>query len=170
MVSLQTVQCIAGLLLLKVKYAVIFAFLIGLSDFVPIIGPGSVFLPWIIAEFIIGNFLMEIALLALYTSVITLRQMLQPKLLAANLGLYPLTTLMALYIGFKLLGVPGLVLGPLSVVAFKAVSKAKSSAGNKRLRVAFWGPSFPQSSPVPAFLKAPWSGTRLSGRSMHSLI
>lgn len=128
LISLQTAQCIIGLLLLRVNYALVFAFLIGLSDFLPIIGPGAVFIPWIAIELITGHYSLGIALLVLYGSVITLRQILQPKLVAVNLGLYPLTTLIALYTGLKLLGVVGLALGPLTVVIFKTILASQSTS------------------------------------------
>jgi len=127
LVSLQTAQLVGGLCLLRVKYAFLFAVLIGVFDFIPILGPGVVFLPWIIYELIIGNFLMSLALALLYGAVVALRQILQPKLVAVTLGLHPLTTLVALYVGFKLMGVVGLALGPLSVLMYKAYRASRSS-------------------------------------------
>ncbi|MDN5326950.1 MAG: hypothetical protein PWP41_1646 [Moorella sp. (in: firmicutes)] len=120
LISLQMTQSVLGLLILKVDYALTLAFLIGLADLLPIVGPGTVFIPWIIIEFILGHYGLGLALLILYAFIIILRQVLQPKLVAVNLGLHPLTTLIALYAGLKLLGVVGLALGPLTIVLLKA--------------------------------------------------
>lgn len=120
LVSLQMTQSIIGLLLLKVDYALTLAVLIGLADLLPVVGPGTVFIPWVIIEFILGNYGLGFALLVLYAFIIILRQVLQPKLVAVSLGLYPLTTLIALYAGLRLFGFWGLILGPLSLVVFKA--------------------------------------------------
>ncbi|MBE3571654.1 MAG: sporulation integral membrane protein YtvI [Moorella humiferrea] len=125
LVSLQMTQSIIGLLILNVDYALTLAFLIGLADLLPIVGPGTVFIPWIVVEFILGHYGMGLALLILYAFIIILRQVLQPKLVAVSLGLYPLTTLIALYAGLKLLGVAGLVVGPLTLVVLKAFYRSR---------------------------------------------
>ncbi|GEA15244.1 MAG: hypothetical protein PWR22_113 [Moorella sp. (in: firmicutes)] len=125
LVSLQMTQSIIGLLILRVDYALTLAFLIGLADLLPIVGPGTVFIPWIIVEFILGHYGLGLALLTLYAFIIILRQVLQPKLVAVSLGLYPLTTLIALYTGLKLLGIAGLVIGPMTLVVLKAFSRSR---------------------------------------------
>ncbi|MDK2820575.1 MAG: hypothetical protein PWP31_540 [Clostridia bacterium] len=120
LISLQMTQTIIGFLILKVDYTLTLAFLIGLADLLPVVGPGIVFIPWVIIEFVFGHFGMGLALLILYAFIIILRQVLQPKLVAINIGLHPLTTLVALYAGLKLMGIVGLVLGPLLIVILKA--------------------------------------------------
>ena len=120
LLSLQMTQSLIGLSILKVEYALTLAFLIGVADILPIIGPGTVFIPWIIIELILGQYGLGLALLILYAFIIILRQVLQPKLVAVSLGLYPLTTLIALFAGLKLLGIAGVVVGPLTLVVLKA--------------------------------------------------
>ncbi|NLW06887.1 MAG: sporulation integral membrane protein YtvI, partial [Clostridia bacterium] len=124
LISLQMTQSIIGLLLLKVDFALTLAVLIGLADLLPVVGPGTVFIPWVIIEFILGNYGLGFALLVLYAFIIILRQVLQPKLVAASLGLYPLTTLVALFAGLRLFGVWGLILGPLLLVILKAILRS----------------------------------------------
>ncbi len=121
LISLQMFQSIIGLLILRVDYALTLAVLIGIADLLPVVGPGTVFIPWVIIEFIMGNYGLGFALLILYAFIIVLRQILQPKLVAASLGLYPLATLIALYAGLKLFGIWGLIIGPLSLVVLKAI-------------------------------------------------
>ncbi|MDN5346681.1 MAG: hypothetical protein PWP65_245 [Clostridia bacterium] len=125
LISIQIIQTTIGLLLLGVQYPLTLAFLIGLADLLPIVGPGTIYLPWVAWELIGGNYGMAIALLVLYGAIIILRQLLQPKLVAINLGLYPLTALVALYAGLKLMGIIGLVLGPLTIVILKAVLRSR---------------------------------------------
>lgn len=120
LISLQIIQTVIGLLILNVDYALTLAFLIGLADILPIVGPGTIYIPWAVWEFIQGKYGLGVALLVLYSFIILLRQILQPKLIAVNLGLHPLTALIALYAGLKLLGIAGLIIGPLTVVVFKA--------------------------------------------------
>lgn len=127
LISLQIIQTVIGLLILRVDYALTLAFLIGLADVLPIVGPGTIYIPWAIWEFFQGRYGMGIALVVLYSFIILLRQLLQPKLVAVNLGLHPLTTLIALYAGLKLLGIAGLIVGPLTVAVGKGFMAARNT-------------------------------------------
>jgi len=129
LISLQILQTVIGLLILKVDYALTLAFVIGLADLLPIVGPGTIYIPWAVWEFIQGRYGLGIALLVLYSFIIILRQILQPKLVAVSLGLHPLTTLAALYAGLKLLGIAGLIIGPLTVLVVKAVIYSSRQTG-----------------------------------------
>ncbi|MGI9952017.1 sporulation integral membrane protein YtvI [Moorellaceae bacterium AZ2] len=129
LISLQIIQTVIGLLILKVDYALTLAFVIGLADLLPIVGPGTIYIPWAVWEFIQGRYGLGIALLILYSFIIILRQLLQPKLVAVSLGLHPLTTLAALYAGLKLLGIAGLIIGPLTVLVIKAILRSSKETG-----------------------------------------
>lgn len=107
----------AGLFLLGVSHAPLWAAGIGLVDAFPILGTGTVLVPWSILSFFQGNRLLAFGLLGLYAVLALSRSVLEPKLLGKHLGLDPLITLMALYVGFRLWGVPGMILAPILAVA-----------------------------------------------------
>ncbi len=67
---------------------------------------------------------MAIGLTLLYAFILVVRQVLEPKLVADNLGIHPLATLIAIYVGYKLFGIIGLILGPFILVIGKASSRA----------------------------------------------
>ncbi|HHP50906.1 MAG TPA: sporulation integral membrane protein YtvI [Moorella mulderi] len=121
LISLQVLQVALALWLLRIEYPVTLALLIGLADLLPIVGPGTIFLPWIMVLFLLGKYGLGIALILLYALVILLRQLLQPRLVTARLTLHPLALLFALYGGLKAMGVAGLIIGPLLLIIFRVL-------------------------------------------------
>jgi len=113
-----------GLQILGVPYAFLIAVLVGIADLLPLVGPGAIFFPWIIWEVINGNHIFAIALFVVYLVVTVVRQVVQPKIIGDSVGLHPLETLIALFVGLRLMGVLGLILGPIIWVVVKASWKA----------------------------------------------
>ncbi len=124
LVSFTALQTIIGLKILGVEYAVTLGLLTGLLDIMPILGPGSLFLPWIIFSFVTGKVAFALGLLALYVFITTVRYMLEPRIIGQKVGLHPLATLISLYVGLKVAGVAGMFLGPIVVILFQACSRA----------------------------------------------
>lgn len=116
-----TASCIfLGLLILDVKYALTIAILAALLDLLPYIGTGVIFIPWIIYLFITANYTMTIKLSILYMLIIVLRQVIEPKLLSASIGLNPLATLIIMFIALNIWGVIGLFISPLILIFWNA--------------------------------------------------
>jgi sporulation integral membrane protein YtvI len=113
-----------GLLILQVPYAITIALVIGLVDLLPYLGVGAVLVPWIIYLFFVGNIHLAVGLSIVYLIILITRQMIEPKLVATNVGLDPLITLISLFVGLKLLGVLGFVVGPAVAVIFIALHRA----------------------------------------------
>jgi sporulation integral membrane protein YtvI len=109
---------------LGVNYSITIALICGLVDIIPYLGTGTIFIPWIIFEFIAGNTSLAIGLSVLYIIVVVQRQLIEPKVLSSSIGLDPLATLIALFIGFKLIGFLGLIAGPVVLVIFNTLQRA----------------------------------------------
>ncbi|WP_040047681.1 sporulation integral membrane protein YtvI [Bacillus thermotolerans] len=124
LVSITTLIVLAGLLVLRVNYAITLALVAGLVDLLPYLGTGTLFIPWIIYEFIAGDSRLAIGLIVLYVIVIAQRQIMEPKILSSSIGLDPLATLLSLFIGFQLAGFFGLLLGPAVLVVLNALQQA----------------------------------------------
>jgi sporulation integral membrane protein YtvI len=120
MVLLTGLESLVGLSILGVSYAHILAILAVILDFLPVFGIGILYAPWAIWLLFAGNLRLGIGLLLLYGIIVLVRQLVEPRILARNMGLHPLTTLIAIYMGLMLLGFWGLVLGPAVVIAYKA--------------------------------------------------
>ncbi len=118
---------ILGLALLRIPYALLWALGICLVDALPVLGTGVVLLPWSILSLLQGNTPQAIGLAGLYVTVTLLRSILEPRFLGRHLGLDPLVTLIALYVGFQLWGIGGMLLAPLlTVTAIQLVPERKT--------------------------------------------
>ena len=112
-----------GLSILKVKYAILIALGTAILDALPIFGTGTVFIPWIITNLIFQKFMFAGGLAIIYVVSIMSRQAMEPKLISEQIGVNPLLTLLAIYTGFKLFGVVGIILGPITIITILAYRK-----------------------------------------------
>ena len=88
-----------------------------LVDAVPMLGTGIVLIPWSLISFLQQDIPRAIGMLGIFISATLVRSVLEPRLVGKQLGLDPLATLIALYLGYRLLGLPGLIAAPLLAVA-----------------------------------------------------
>ena len=109
----------AGLLLLRVRYPVLAALVITVVDALPVFGTGTILIPWALALFLQGETKTGIGLVILYGAAALSRQALEPRLVGKQVGLNPVLTLLALYTGYRLLGVGGMIVFPIAAMLFK---------------------------------------------------
>ena len=109
----------AGLLLLRVRYPVLAALIITVVDALPVFGTGTILIPWALALFLQGETKTGIGLVILYGAAALSRQALEPRLVGKQVGLNPVLTLLALYTGYRLLGVGGMIVFPIAAMLFK---------------------------------------------------
>lgn len=124
LISFTTVIILIGLIILRVDYAITIALITGIVDIIPYLGTGAIFVPWIIYEVISGDIGLALGLGILYVVVLVQRQIMEPKVLSSNIGLDPLATLIALFVGFKLIGFLGLIVGPVTLVIISTLYRA----------------------------------------------
>lgn len=124
LVSITGFISFLGLTLIGSDYALTVGVLAGLLDILPILGPGMVFLPWALWQFATGQLAFGCELLILYGIIVFIRQVVEPKIMAQNIGLHPLATMLGLYVGLQMGGVLGMVLGPVVLVIFQALRRA----------------------------------------------
>ncbi|WP_126425502.1 sporulation integral membrane protein YtvI [Brevibacillus marinus] len=121
---LTYVLTLIGLLILHVKYAVVIAFLVMVVDILPVLGTGSVLVPWAAFSFYQGDTHLAGGLLIMFLLITVIRRTIEPKILGTSLGISALAALVSLYIGFQLLGFIGMILGPAVVIILEALRKA----------------------------------------------
>ena len=85
------------------------ALFIGFVDALPILGSGTVMVPWAIVSGLNGDLKLGIAIIILFAIMSTIRQFLEPKLVSKHIGTHPIFTLIAMYTGFKFIGVIGII-------------------------------------------------------------
>ncbi len=121
----------AGLLLLRISFAPVWAAIIALVDAVPMLGTGLILAPWSLVCFLRGDTIRALGMLGLFAAATVARSALEPRLLGKQLGLDPLVTLAALYLGYQLFGIPGLMASP--ILAVTAVQLIKSAPKEDKL-------------------------------------
>lgn len=99
-----------GFFILRSPYAFLLALLISFLDLLPVLGTGTVLIPWALIVLVQGNFHQGIILIILYIVCLLARQLLQPKIIGDSIGMDTLPTLVLIYTGYKLKGMSGMIL------------------------------------------------------------
>lgn len=117
---------VVGLYLLKfagfnLPFPLLAALIIGFVDALPIFGSGTVMIPWAILCAIDGDIKLGTAILVLWIIMSIVRQFMEPRLVSKQIGIHPIFTLIAMYTGFKLIGVLGMLIGPIVLIVLKNI-------------------------------------------------
>lgn len=126
LVGISFVITIISLYILKwigmnVQYPFLVAIAIGFVDALPILGSGTIIIPWAVIVALDGDIKLAIALLVLLATISIVRQFIEPKVISKQIGIHPIFTLIAMFTGFKIIGILGLLLGPIALIILKNV-------------------------------------------------
>lgn len=124
LILISTCLSVTGLYLIGADYALLMGLLIGVFDLIPVLGPATIYLPWLLWSFATGATVFGVKLAVLYLVVLIVRQVLETKIVSSNLGLHPLATLISMYAGLWTLGLAGLIIGPILLIAIQSFYKA----------------------------------------------
>lgn len=128
LMSVTFAEILTGFLIIGVENALLLALLIALVDALPILGTGSILMPWAIIDLLLGNTRQGISLALLWLITLFVRQLIEPKVVGNQIGIHPLFTLFGMYLGLQFAGVFGLFLGPICVVIVKQILDAALKA------------------------------------------
>lgn len=107
---------LAGFWLIRVEHAFLLATVVALLDILPVIGVGTVLVPWSVFCFATGEGSLGIGLAVLFVINTVLRQIIEPKIVGKSLDMHPILTLILLYAGYLLLGIAGVLLVPIAAL------------------------------------------------------
>ncbi len=96
--------------------------IIAIVDIVPVLGTGTVVLPWSVYSFITGNIGMGIGLIVIYALITVIRQVIEPKLVAGQVGISPVVTIISMFLGAKIFGAMGIFILPFIVIIIKLLN------------------------------------------------
>ncbi len=113
MLTLTFFELLLGFYVLKIPYALSLSLIIALIDMLPVLGVGTVLIPWAIISAAGGNLKRAAGLALLYLAITVIRQIIEPKIMGKGMGTSPLLTLFAMYVGYVSLGIFGLIIAPL---------------------------------------------------------
>lgn len=106
---------------MNVPYPLLMALAIAFVDALPILGSGTIMLPWAVISAINGDIGLAVALLVLWAIMSVVRQLIEPRIVGKQIGVHPIFTLIAMYTGYKFIGVFGMLLGPIVLIIFKNI-------------------------------------------------
>lgn len=112
-----------GFLVIRQPYGLLLAAGLAVMDFIPIIGAGTVMVPWAVVDLITANYFEAIGLMVIWGVIVLFRRVAEPKILGNQTGLSPILSLVGIYAGMRLGGVLGMVLGPILILVFINLSK-----------------------------------------------
>ena len=126
LIFISFVICLIGLYIyhfmgLDVGFPLIIAIAIGFVDALPILGSGTVMIPWGVIAGLNGDLKLGILIIVLWIFMSIIRQFLEPKIVSGNIGIHPIFTIIAMYTGFKFLGVIGMFIGPIILIILKNI-------------------------------------------------
>lgn len=113
-----------GMFFFKMEHVLLITLLVFLLDLIPYLGIGILFIPWIVFSYLTHDYTATIQLSALYTCLILLRNVLEPKLIAQSMGIHPFIALSVLFLGVQLFGITGIFLTPLFLICISALYRA----------------------------------------------
>lgn len=106
---------------LNIQYPLLIAISIAFVDALPILGSGTIMIPWAIISALDGDLNLGISIIILWIIMSIVRQFLEPKLVSKKIGIHPIFTLIAMYTGFRIIGIMGMLLGPIILIIFKNI-------------------------------------------------
>ena len=110
-----TITTIA-LWILGADYPLVMGLIIGFVDALPFFGTAIILIPWAIISFVMGNYFFAGGLIIVQVIAFVTRQLLEPKVISAQIGLHPLVTLVSIYLGLNIFGVGGIIIGPVTAL------------------------------------------------------
>lgn len=119
--------CTVGFLFVIKEYALLLGIGVAVFDAFPVLGSGLILVPWAVVYLLKGNYVPMAVLLVMYLLCLLVREGLEPKLLGNRIGIPPLYTLMAVYVGVELFGLWGVILGPFGLVIIRAVAETEKA-------------------------------------------
>lgn len=115
---------LGGFLLVRQEYAILLALGLAVLDFIPILGSGTVMVPWAVVDLFMGDFRHAVGLGVVWGVVALFRRLAEPKILGDQTGLSPVLSLVSIYVGMRLGGVGGMILAPVLCLVALNITEA----------------------------------------------
>lgn len=119
LMAITFVELAVWLTALRVPHSIMIAAIISVVDILPVLGTGTVVIPWAVIELVVGKVNFGLLLILMYATILIVRNVLEPKIVGYHIGLYPLVTLISMFVGLKSLGASGMILFPIIVIIIK---------------------------------------------------
>lgn len=115
LIFITFVELCVGTLVIGAKNPIGVAAGIAIMDALPVLGTGTALIPWAVVKLVQGEFAFAIGLVVIYIVITVVRNIIEPKIVGDQLGINPVISLLAMYVGYRLLGIAGMILAPMLV-------------------------------------------------------
>lgn len=115
------IELLVGCYIIDISDALMIAFAIAIFDFLPVLGLDMIMIPWIVIEAVCNHMQVALGLLILYMVIVITKNILEPKLISAKIGMHPLATILGMFLGAKMMGVIGMIVFPIAIVIGKRI-------------------------------------------------
>lgn len=119
--SVVAAICAIGLAMVGNRYNIVIGIIIGVFDALPLIGAGTVLIPWSIVYIFMGEYMKAAILFVIFIICYLTREFLEPRLMGQKIGMTPISTLISIYVGYQLFGFLGMIAGPLVYVMIREI-------------------------------------------------
>ena len=109
-------ELLIAFFIIRVQSPFILALIICIVDMLPVLGTGTILIPWALFSLLLSDYKLALGLVITYAVCLVMRQLLKPKIVSGQIGIHPLLTLMALYIGLKTMGIFGMLVGVILMI------------------------------------------------------
>jgi sporulation integral membrane protein YtvI len=127
LMSVTFIELAIGFFILGLENAVALAALVALIDLLPVLGTGSVVIPWAVIELVKGNYGFATGLAIMYIVILVVRNILEPKIVGGQIGVHPLAMLISMYLGLQIFGFIGIFVLPILLVVTKSFYDSKKA-------------------------------------------
>ncbi len=107
---------LAGFTIIRQPYGLLLALGLAVLDFIPIIGAGTIMVPWAFIALFSGDFSTAVEMMVIWGIIALFRRVMEPKFVGDQTGLSPILSLISIYVGMKLAGVFGMIFGPICLL------------------------------------------------------
>lgn len=114
-----------GFFALGIKNSILLALVIALFDLLPILGTGTILLPWSIVSMLKKTYFTGVGLVLLYLIIVVVRNFLEPKIIGKQIEINPLFMLFFIFLGLKLGGIIGMLILPIVLTVLFTYYKRK---------------------------------------------
>ncbi len=129
---------LCGFLVTGQSYALLLALGFAILDFIPLIGSGTIMVPWAVIDLFLGNYGQAIELMVIWGLIVAFRRIAEPKVVGDQTGLSPILSLISIYVGMRLYGVVGMILCPILLLVLLNLAGLGLFDGTRRdLKLAF---------------------------------
>lgn len=131
-------------------YAILISLIAATLEFIPIVGNGTIYIPWALVALVLGDTHIAWQPAALYAVLFLIRRLSEPKVMSHNIGVSPLLSLIGMFVGMMAGGIFGLIMGPVLTAVFVSIWRA-----------GYWKPMYEDARTIALYLRERWSDKRL---------